>query len=397
MPLNKLIVKNYKSLKDFSLDTKPFMVFIGPNNAGKSNILDCLRFLSEFAKRGDERRNAWIERGGFEQIVFNGEINQTISFELQGTIRVEDGERSYRYFVELEGSRWGSCLNRHETFSLIRKIHPRSYRALTEDTEQKLLEFPGEKDMAIVRDETGKQTGGFGTVRETLYLPFFDDIDHYPILGHFAKEVQNWSFFNLLPPLMREPLPVKRTLQLQSFGENLSVILHTLQSESPKRFKEIEEILKKAVGEVEELTTGLTEHAQGKTYIRIREQNLRIPISVWAMSDGTLRILGYLATLYSPIPLPLACFEEPENYVHPRLLELIVDLIKTASERTQVLVTTHSPYFVDFLQPEDLFIVEKKEGQTTVRKAEDKKGIKEALKTLGLGEMWYSGGLGGVP
>jgi len=79
------------------------------------------------------------------------------------------------------------------------------------------------------------------------------------------------------------------------------------------------------------------------------------------------------------------------------LLELIVELLKNASHKTQVLVTTHSPYLVDLLQPEDLFIVEKQDGKTQVKKAEDKKGIKEALKTLGLGEMWYSGSLGGVP
>jgi predicted ATPase len=115
------------------------------------------------------------------------------------------------------------------------------------------------------------------------------------------------------------------------------------------------------------------------------------------MSDGTLRVLGCLAALYSPASPPLICFEEPENYVHPRLLELMVNLLKGASEKTQVLINTHSPYLVDFLDPGDLFIVEKVNGETQVKRAEDKKGIKEALKTLGLGEMWYSGGLGGIP
>jgi predicted ATPase len=123
------------------------------------------------------------------------------------------------------------------------------------------------------------------------------------------------------------------------------------------------------------------------------------------MSDGTLRLLGHLATLYLPQPPPLVCFEEPENYVHPRLLELIVDLLKypptpnpsREGSETQVLVTTHSPYLIDRLEPEDLMIVEKKEGKTEVKGVDDIKEIKEALKTLTLGEMWYSGDLGGVP
>ncbi|MEO0115782.1 MAG: AAA family ATPase [candidate division WOR-3 bacterium] len=383
MPINKLIIKNYKSLKDVSLEMKSFMVFIGPNNAGKSNILDCLSFLSEFGRRGDEIGGV-IRRGGFEQIVHNGIISNPITFELEGSLKIKGEEIVYKYYIELIGERFGGFRNNKELF-------------VVEGVEKPLLEFPGEQNLAIVRDKTGKQTGKIGRGYSYLYIPYFDDINQYPILGTFANEMQNWTFLNLLPPLMREPLPVRKELQLQTWGENLSVVLHDLQVENPPKFKEIEQILKLAVPELEELTTGLTSHDPGKTFIRITEKNLKMSIPAWNMSDGSLRLLGVLAALYLPSPLPLIGIEEPENYVHPRLLELIVDLLKNASEKSQILVTTHSPYFVDLLQPEDLYIVEKQEGQTKIKKAEDKKGIKETLKVLGLGEMWYSGSLGGVP
>ncbi len=135
----------------------------------------------------------------------------------------------------------------------------------------------------------------------------------------------------------------------------------------------------------------------GQTFIRIREHGLNAWIPSWGMSDGTLRFLGYLVTLYSPEPPGLICFEELENYIHPRLLELMVDIIRNATERTQILLTTHSPYLVDLLTPGELYIVEKKEGRTQVKRAADRKKIHEALQELGLGEMWYSGSLGGVP
>ena len=381
MPINQITIKNYKSLQNLTLNLNPFMVFIGPNNAGKSNIFDCLRFLSDFVKNEGAAR----QRGGFEQIVFNGDISQEISLELHGSIKVKDKERHYRYVIELEGDRWGNCFNKREVFKL------------WEDSKQTLLEFPKEKGMAIAFDETGKQTGSIGAGIDRSYLSSFSDEDHYPILGHFSKEVQNWAFFNLLPPLMRASLPVQRELQLQSSGENLPVVLHVLQTEYPKRFKEIEDILKSALPEVEELATGLTAHEAVQTYIRIREKGLKTSIPAWGMSDGTLRLLGHLATLYLPQPPPLVCFEEPENYVHPRLLELIVDLLKYPYSETQVLVTTHSPYLIDRLEPEDLMIVEKKEGKTEVKGVDDIKEIKKVLKTLTLGEMWYSGDLGGVP
>jgi len=381
MPIHRIIIKNYKSLENLTLNMNPFTVFIGPNNSGKSNILDCLHFLSDFVKS----ENAIRQRGGFEQIVFNGDIAKTISIELQGSIEVKNKRRHYKYFIELQGDRYGFGFNKKETFSLV------------ENGEKILLEFPGEREMAIARDETGKQTGGIGAGRGRSYLSHFMDQDHYPILGHFSNEVQNWAFFNFLPALMRSSLPVRRELQLQSYGENLSVVLHALQTEYPQKFKEIEDILKAALPELKELATGLTAHEAGKTYIRIREKGLTISIPAWGMSDGTLRILGHLTTLYLPTPPPLICFEEPENYVHPRLLELIVDLLRNASEKTQVLVTTHSPYLVDRLEPEDLIVVEKKEGKTQIKILEDKKAIREALKTLTLGEMWYSGDFGGVP
>jgi len=385
MPLHKIIVKNYKSLKDLQLDLKPFMVFIGPNNAGKSNIFDCLQFLSDFVKRGREGHRAVRERGGFDQIVFNGDIGQTISFELFGSIRVKEKERHYRYFVELSGGTWEGFSNKYETFSL------------RENSSQKLLEFPTKDNMARTWDESGKERGGYGGGNQGLYLSYYYDESNYPVLGHFSNEVKNWSFFNFFPGMMRESLPVRKELQLLSFGENLSLLFHTLQTEYPQKFKEIEGILKSAIPEIEELTTALTSHETGRTYVRVREKSIKPSIPALGMSDGTLRLLGHLATLYLPTLPPLVCFEEPENYVHARLLELIVDLLKNASEKTQVFITTHSPYLVDFLQPEDLYIVEKHDGATQVKKAEDKKDIKEALKTLGLGEMWYAGSLGGNP
>jgi predicted ATPase len=384
MPISRIAIKNFKSLKNLELDLKPLMVFVGPNNSGKSNIFDCLWFLSEFVKL--EPGNAIGKRGGFDQVVFNGKNEQRISIQLAGSIKVKDHDHNYWYSLELIGDKFGHCFIEHEKFCLVK-----------EDSKIDILRYPDEKGTATVYEETGKQISSYGAGRDRSYLYYFSDTDHYPILGHFSNEIQNWAFFNLMPLTMRFALPIRRELLLGPYGENLSVVLHVLQSEYPDRFREIEEILKSAIPELKELSTGLTAHEAGQTYVRILEKNLVIPIPAMGISDGTLRFLGCLAALYSPTARPLICFEEPENYVHPRLLELTVDILKSTSGKTQVLANTHSPYLVDFLEPSDLFIVEKVNGETQIKRAEDKKGIKEALKTLGLGEMWYSGGLGGVP
>ncbi len=194
---------------------------------------------------------------------------------------------------------------------------------------------------------------------------------------------------------MRSPLPARKELRLQERGENLGPVLHSCHAEFPVSFREIEELLRQAVPEATALLTGLTE--AGQTYVFIEEQGLKTRIPSWAMSDGTLRFLSHLAVLYSPSPPALACFEEPENYVHPYLLELLANVLKKASGRTQILLTTHSPYLLNYVEPEDVLVVQKRHGETSVSRVEGDKGVKEALKTLGLGEMWYAGSLGGIP
>ncbi len=266
MPLTKLVVENYKSLKDFQLDLKPLMVFIGPNNTGKSNIFDCFKFLSEAIKTTNLQGSV-IQRGGFNNIVFNGEISDTISIELHGSLQINGEERRYKYSVELSGNQFGNCYNNHETFVLKDRCPlyptPLSKRDITEmleanttsriiPEELKLLEFPVENGMAVVKDESGKQIGGFGAGNNAIYLSSFSDPLHYPILGSFYNEVQNWAFFNFVPQLMRNPLPIQKELQLKFLGENMATVLHALQTEYPQRFKKIEDILKSALPQFDE-------------------------------------------------------------------------------------------------------------------------------------------------
>lgn len=143
---------------------------------------------------------------------------------------------------------------------------------------------------------------------------------------------------------------------------------------------------------MEELLTPLT--AGGQTFIALREKGFVQDFNYYQLSDGTLKLLAYITAVSLPEP-QLLCFEEPENFVHSRLLELIVEILKKSEK--QVLLSTHSPYLVDFVQPEDVIVVEKKETETTIRRIREPEKLREALKEIGLGELWYSGQLGGVP
>jgi predicted ATPase len=135
-----------------------------------------------------------------------------------------------------------------------------------------------------------------------------------------------------------------------------------------------------------------------------REKYLKRPVNIWHMSDGELIFLAWLSLIFAPASFgaPLFCIEELENHLHPRLLEILVEVVNQRQREldpktAQIVVTTHSPYLVDRINIEDLIVLEKSDGATKYTKPSSKAHLKELLvrKELGLGELWYSGALEG--
>jgi predicted ATPase len=402
--LDRIRIRNYKSLRDVGFDLRAFNVLIGPNNAGKSNVFDCLRLHSEFTRL--QQGEPVHSRGGFSSVVWNGEIKNSIGMEISGhepSFPEQDGDRyRFKYDVHIAGGPAHFQITSErfwaqDALPAADFVSPVERDLLMARPDGRvLLEYPVERNVVRVCDPSGKEIWqGSNPSSLSPCLRSFDDPTHFPLLGDFALQARNWAFYNFVPSLMEKPLPVRKDLKLQERGENFGAVLHSYHAEFGSNFREIEAWLRRAMPEISGLLTGLTEG--GQTYAQIEESGLRARIPSWAMSDGTIRFLAHLLVAFGASPPPLVCFEEPENFIHPRLLELLAHILKKASMRSQVLVSTHSPYLLNFLEPEDVLIVEKHEGATEVSRPKDAGAIKEALKTLGLGEMWYAGSLGGTP
>jgi predicted ATPase len=402
--LDQIRIQNYKSLRGVALDLRPFNVLIGPNNAGKSNVFDCLQLLSELMRY--QQGEPVHSRGGFSSIVWNGEIKSSIGIEVSGhepSFPDQGGDRyrlEYKLYIAGGPTHFQVASERFWVQHSLPDggaISPIEKDLLKAGPDGRvLLEYPVEQNAARSTDPSGKVTlvashPGF----RSPYLASFADSVHFPLLGDFALRVKGWAFYNFVPSLMEAPLAVRKDLRLQERGENFGAVLHSYHAEFGSNFREIEDWLRRAMPEISSLLTGLTEG--GQTYAQIEESGLKVRVPSWAMSDGTIRFLAHLLVAFGASPPPLVCFEEPENFIHPRLLELLAHLLKKASARSQLLVTTHSPYLLNFLEPEDILVVEKREGATEVSRPKDPAAIKEVLKTLGLGEMWYAGSLGGTP
>jgi predicted ATPase len=399
--LERLTVENYKSLRKLNgFPLSPFMAFVGPNNAGKSNILDVFHFLSDLVRH---RGGAFQTRESFKDIVWNGDLRHQILIAIEGRGSPAYGfppELQFVYSLRIGGERLTFARILDEKFSV--RLDPHSHGFL--DMEYESIGTSKDWVDLFCLNKEGKRV--YRNVRERLSQtvipidgPVFESglsgIEGYPILSQFARALQGWQFHNFEPSAMRDLNAAKKQVDVGSRGELLASALHTVQSENDTGFREIRELLQSVIPEIEDIRTHLTEG--GQTYVGLREKSIEIPVKSWMMSTGTLRLLAHLCAVYTE-PRPALCaFEEPENFIHPHLVKMIAEVLQRASKRSQILISTHSPYLLDALTPEDVVVVEKTEGSTNVQRASGKTGVLEAKKKLGMGELWYSGHLGGIP
>ena len=191
---------------------------------------------------------------------------------------------------------------------------------------------------------------------------------------------------------------------LSPYGENISARLLWLQTHSPKAFGMLNEVVQDVFPNVTQVRTIPT--PDGKVHVSVDEKGLSRSTNVWQLSDGFLHFIALLSLIYVPPELSGTLFlvEEPENYLHPRLLETLVallrqvrqDLSSSKQPLSQILLTTQSPYLVDQFHIDEIISVRKQNGETSVLRPSDKQSLRELVenKDLGLGDLMYAGALG---
>ncbi len=390
--LTRMKVSNFKALRNVDIALRERNVLIGPNKSGKSTILQVLNILTQVMNGGDVSR-AFGGELGFQQWLWKGRSEGDIHIEIWG----EDTHAQSQPGKELR------------EFHYTIEVGLDALRSVT--LKRELLE--------VVETSDGKSTTlidaqlGTGKSRRMNGEPLFENPGSpgkpflsYEIPGWEANELRRyiagWHFYQLIPEL---PKVTAAQASAQPFldtsGAQLSAWLHTFQANYPEAFSRIAEVAKEAFPEVEALATPVSQG--GTTFLTSKEHGLNTPITVFHLSDGELKFLQLLSIIFSPLPVNLVCVEEPENHLHPRLLELLIETadrvrMENAPHGSQAFVTTHSPFLVDKLDPEDVIVVEKVDGATKCTRATDKADLRTMLEEgeLSFGRLWYSGALGGV-
>lgn len=378
-----LRVRNYRALYDLELKgLKPLTVFLGPNGSGKSTLFDVFVFLSECFTVGV--RKAWDKRGRFRELRTRGATGA-----IEFTIKYRESSDSLliTYFLKIneEGN---NPVIEEEWLRWKRGSHGAPFRFLDfKRGEGKVItgELPDETDERMIEKLTNT---------ETLAVNSLGQFAKHPRVSALREFISGWYLSYLTADHTRGVQEAGPQERLTETGDNLPNVIQYLNEQHPDRLAEILLKLTQRIPRLEKVEAKLME--DGRLLLQIKDAPFEQPILSKFASDGTLKMLAYLTLLYDPHLPRLIGIEEPENQLHPRLLPELCEECRIAAGRSQLMVTTHSPFIVNGLQADELWVLYRDEkGFTQAKRASDMKGIPEFMaEGERLGDLWINGFFG---
>lgn len=384
----------------------PLTAVIGKNGVGKSTLFDAFGFLSDALRNGVEEACDSHGRGGFDRIRSQG---QTGPIEFEIYYREAPNSRPITYEVAIDLDEQGRPYVTRERLRQRRKgqKHGRPFSFLFLSGGRGLVWAGDESGISLDDDDlTFEQLlGEVGEERADSEIVEMDDprrlgiatlgtLKQHPRISAFRRFIESWHLSYFTPDAARALPMAGPQRHLNVHGDNLGNVVQFMEREHPRRFKEILSRIADKIPGITNIDTRKTD--DGRLLLRFNESNFEDPFFVQQMSDGTLKVFAYLLLLEDPLPPPFLCIEEPENGLYHRLLEALAhEFRQHATGKTnasQIFLTTHQPYLVDALSPEEVWIMERGvDGFSAIRRASNDILVNNLVEQgLPLGGLWYS-------
>jgi predicted ATPase len=378
LALRSFRLKNFKAVRDSGeIAFTPLTVFIGNNGSGKSSVIEGLETFQSIVTDGlDSAMEQWR---GFEH-VWNKAASHTlnerrerpgfsnpISFTLKG--RSKDNSPFYAGMEINMGPGGNEIFIQHEKLTIKNQllVERDAHGAMTTDRHDGIVQ---------VRLEDESESA----FKRWLY-----------------SSIGEWQFLTMIPQSMGGPRPQKRTgglISLEKDGSNIAEFLQSILKVSQSAFDGIIETLQFILPYASDLQPAITSEIERNVYLQLTEGEFKVP--GWLLSTGTMRLVALLALFRHPTPPPLIVIEEIENGLDPRTIHLIVDEIRRVIEsgKSQIIITTHSPYLLDLLHISQIVLVERDEtGQPVFSRPADKETLGEWAKKFSPGKLYTMGQL----
>lgn len=381
--IESLRVKNYRALQDVEFkNITPLMVLLGPNGSGKSTVFDVFNFLSECFQFG--LRHAWDRRGRARELKTRDQEGPLV-IELKYrerprqpliTYHLAIDEGSKGPFVADEWLQWKrGQYGRPFHFLEYKQGQGRAASGETPDEEDERVEIPLRSADLIAVNTLGQ-------------------FAEHPRVAALREFIIDWYVSYLSIQDTRGQPEAGPQERLSKTGDNLPNVVQYLKEQHPQRLERIFETLRRRVPRLERVEA--EPMPDGRLLLQIKDAPFEQPIMSRYASDGTLKMLSYLIVLMDPNPPRFIGIEEPENFLHPRLLPELAEECRAASDTSQLLVTTHSPFFLNGMKPEEVRVIYRDEqGYSRVKRAADLQGIPDFVQAgASMGHLWLEGRFG---
>ncbi|MCG5499654.1 AAA family ATPase [Ectothiorhodospira lacustris] len=396
-------VQNFRALRDVTLGKlsgektgdplTPFTVVIGKNGAGKSTLFDAFGFVADCLATDVETACDMKQRGGFERMRSKG-VAEPIRFEIY--YREAQNERPISYELAIDMDENGRPFVLSEVLKQRRKGQkygrPFPFLRLAQG---KGTVWAGEDAVEIEgqEEENVSNTVELTDPRE-LGISTLGTLKEHPRIRKFRDFLKGWYLSYFYPDAARSLPTAGPQRHLNVHGDNIGNVVQFMEREHKDRFKNILDRIASKIPGITNIDTKVTDDK--RVLLRFDDGAFGDPFFAQQMSDGTLKMFAYLLLLEDPDPHPFICIEEPENGLYHKLLEALAQEFRAHAtgkkNAPQIFTTTHQPYFVDALTPEEVWILEKgDDGFSTIRRASDLEVVRSLVaEGLPLGGLWYS-------
>lgn len=395
-----IAIQNYGSLKNVKMGQlfsdrqgKPLgnmVAIIGPSGNGKSTLADAFGFISDCLATDVETACDANNRGGYDQIVSQGS-NEPIHFEIY--YREANNTRPITYELTIAADKYSRPYVKEERLrQRVQKIgRPLSFLHLTDGRG---YAFEGSEGG---QDEDGKVTGKKIDVELTdtrkLAIVTLGAMKQYSRIEKFLSFLRSWYLCYFTPDAARQIQTAAPTPYLNKTGSNLNNVAQYMFRENPSEFKKTLASIQSKIPNIQKISP--VKMQNGQMVLEFWQKGFDEPFFSSRMSDGTLKLFAYYMLLHEKNPRQLVFIEEPENGLYHQYMEdLALEMAKSVGTgySKQLFVTTHSPFFVNALPPEQVWVLDKGEnGFSTARCASEYEFVSDLIKEgANVGDLWNS-------